>query len=248
MLTKGPAKKVTIYVNEDARHHHGPLYEAILMFLLHKGVAGATASRCMSGFGAHQVMHTPNVEALAEHMPIRIEFVESAAKVDELLPTLYDMVADGLIEMQDTIVVKQAVVKQAKGRAAEPKQPHESKRGKATMMRVFLGEADQWHGEPLHEAIVKRLRLMEIAGATVYRGILGYGAKGHTHKQSFMHISRDLPIMISVIDTPEKLAEASAVVEGMIEDGLIVFSDVDIIRLVRSHSLAEVTDAGRTTS
>ena len=244
MLTKGAAKKVTIYVNEDAKYHHSPLYEAILMFLLHKGVAGATASRSMAGFGAHHVLHTPNVEALAEHMPIRIEFIETAAKVDELLPTLYEMVADGLIEMQDTTVVKQAMVR----RSAEPRQPHESKRGKATMMRVFLGEADQWHGEPLHEAIVKRLRLMEIAGATVYRGILGYGAKGHTHKQSFMHISRDLPVMISVIDTPEKLAEASAVVEGMIEDGLIVFSDVEMIRLVRSHSLAEVTDAGRTTS
>jgi PII-like signaling protein len=244
MLTKGAAKKVTIYVNEDAKYHHGPLWEAILMFLLHKGVAGATASRSMAGFGAHQVLHTPNVEALAEHMPIRIEFIETAAKVDDLLPTLYEMVSDGLIEMQDTTVVKQAMA----GRSAGPKQPHESKRGKATMMRIFIGEADQWHGEPLQEAIVKRLRLMEIAGATVYRGILGYGAKGHTHKQSFMHISRDLPIMISVIDTPEKLAAASAVVEGMIEDGLIVFSDVDMIRLVRSHSLAEVTDAGRTTS
>ncbi len=249
MLTKGSAKKVTIYVNEDAKYRHGPLWEAILMFLLHKGVAGATASRSMAGFGAHQVLHTPNIEALAEHMPIRVEFIETATKVDDLLPTLYEMVADGLIEMQDTTVVKQAVVNQAMvRRPAEPKQPHQSKRGKATMMRIFLGEADQWHGELLHEAIVKRLRLMEIAGATVYRGILGYGAKGHTHKQSFMHISRDLPIMISVIDTPEKLAEASAVVEGMIEDGLIVFSDVDMIRLVRSHSLAEVTDAGRTTS
>src|SRR5882724_5547778 len=239
MLTAGAAKKVTIYVNEDARHRHGPLYEAILMFLLHKGVAGATASRCMAGFGAHHIMHTPNVEALAEHLPIRVEFVESAAKVDELLPTLYDMVADGLIEMQDTTVVKQAMA----GRVAEPKQPHEAKRGRATMMRVFLGEADQWHGEPLHEAIVKRLRMMEIAGATVYRGILGYGAKGHTHKQSFMHISRDLPLMICVVDTPEKLAEASAAIEAMMEDGLIVFSDVEMIRLVR-----EVADAGGTAS
>ena len=58
-------------------------------------------------------------------------------------------------------------------------------------------------------AIVKQLRMMEIAGATVYSGILGYGAKGHTHKRSFMHLSRDLPVMISVIDTPEKVEEAA---------------------------------------
>ena len=115
-------------------------------------------------------------------------------------------------------------------------------------MRIYLGEADKWHGEPLYEAIVKQLRMMDIAGATVYRGILGYGAKGHTHKQSFMHFSRDLPVMISIVDTPEKLIEASTAIEGMIQDGLIVVSDVDIIRLVHSHSLAEVTDATGATS
>ena len=115
-------------------------------------------------------------------------------------------------------------------------------------MRVFFGEADRWHGEPLYEAIVKRLRMMEIAGATVYRGILGYGAKGHTHKESFLHISRDLPMMISIVDTAEKLAEASRAIEAMMEDGLIVFSDVEMIRLARSHSSTEVADGGGTNS
>jgi PII-like signaling protein len=92
--------------------------------------------------------------------------------------------------------------------------------------------------------MVKRLRMMEIAGATVYRGILGYGAKGRTHKESFLHLSRDLPVMIAVVDTEEKLAEAGRAVEEMMEDGLIVFSDVDIVRLVHSHSLAEAGEAG----
>ena len=77
-------------------------------FLLHKGVSGATATRAMAGFGAHQVMHTPKIEVLAEHLPIRIEFIESPDKVDELMPTLYGMVTDGVIEVQDTQVVKAA--------------------------------------------------------------------------------------------------------------------------------------------
>ena len=239
MLPKGAAKKVTIYVNEDTRHHLGPLYEAILTFLMHKGVAGATASRSLAGFGAHRVMHTTKVELLAEHLPVRVEFIETAQKVDELLPTLYDMIADGLIEVQDTTVIKAA------SGQAEPQiqQSHEIRRGKARLMRIFLGEADQWHGELLYEAIVKRLRMMDIAGATVYRGILGYGAKGHTHKQNFLHLSRDLPVMIAVVDAEEKLAQASQAVEEMIEDGLIVFSDVDIVRLVHAHSLAEASEA-----
>jgi PII-like signaling protein len=240
MLTKGPAKKVTIYVNEDAQHHLTPLHDSIMTFLLHKGIAGATATRAYSGFGSHQTLHTPKIEVLTEHLPIRIEFVETAEKVDDILPTLYEMVSDGLIEVQDTTVVKHA----RKGSKTEPKMPHQRRAGKARLLRVFIGEADQWQGEPLYDAIVKKLRLLEIAGATVYRGILGYGAKGHQHKKSFFHVSRDLPIMISAIDTPEKIAAAADAVEAMLEDGLIVTSDADIVRLVRSPENLEAPDAG----
>jgi len=229
MLNKGPAKKVTIFVNEDTKHHLGSLHDAILTFLLHKGVAGATATKAMSGFGAHRVLHTPAIELAAEHLPIRIEFIESAEKVEELLPTLYDMVDDGVIEVQDTVVHK-AVRKDRK----EVPGPHEKKRAAAKLMRVFIGESDRWQGEPLHEAIVKKLRSMEMAGATVYRGIDGYGAKGHSHKQSFFHVTQDLPIMISVIDIPQKIAEASAAVESMLVDGLIAISDCEMTRLVHS--------------
>lgn len=231
MLEKGPAKKVTIYVNEDARHQHAPLHEAILSFLMHKGVAGATATRAMAGFGEHRVLHTPKIEVLADHLPIRIEFVESPEKVNELLPSLYDMVNDGLIEVQDTTVVKRA----ARASKPETKLPHDRQQGPAKMLRVFLGEADRWQDQPLYDAIVQRLRMMEIAGATVYRGVDGYGAKGHAHKKSFLHLSKDLPIMISVIDTPEKIRAAAEAIEGMLGDGLIVISDAEMIRLVRSR-------------
>jgi PII-like signaling protein len=106
-------------------------------------------------------------------------------------------------------------------------------------MRVFMGEADRWHGEPLHDAMIKRLRMMDIAGATVYRGIAGYGAKGHEHKQGRFRLSHDLPVMISVIDSDEKIAAAVPVVEEMLEEGLIALSDVDMIRLVRSRPPVE---------
>jgi PII-like signaling protein len=108
MLTKGPAKKVTIFINEDTQHHMTALHDSIMAFLMHKGVSGATATRAYSGFGSHQLLHTPKIEVLAQHLPIRIEFVETPEKVDEVLPTLYEMVSDGLIEVQDTTVVKLA--------------------------------------------------------------------------------------------------------------------------------------------
>jgi PII-like signaling protein len=238
MLQTGMAKKVTIFVNEDTQHHFSSLSDSILTFLLHKGVSGATATRAVAGFGAHQVMHTTKVEVLTEHLPIRIEFIESARKVDELMPTLYDMVTDGVIEVQDT-----QVVKVANREHPSPQGPHTEMRGSARMMRIYMGEADQWNGEPLYEAIVKRLRLLDIAGATVYRGILGYGVKGHTHKGGRIPFSRDLPIMISVVDSQEKLSKAIDEIESMMQDGLIVLSDVDVIRLVHSRPPAESSDA-----
>ncbi|MCW5978349.1 MAG: DUF190 domain-containing protein [Bryobacteraceae bacterium] len=235
MLGKGPAKKVTIYINETAQYHMQSLHDAILTYLLNKGVSGATAMRAFAGFGAHQQLHTPKVEVLSMDLPIRIEFVETAEKVDDVLPTLYEMVSDGLIEVQDTTVVRHA----RKSPRGEPKLPHERRQGPATLLRVFLGEEDKWRGEPLYDAIVKKLRMMEIAGATVYRGILGYGAKGHEHKRSFFHPMRDLPVMVSVIDSADKIAAAAEAIEDMLDDGLIVLSDVEIIRLVRSHAVTE---------
>jgi PII-like signaling protein len=108
-----------------------------------------------------------------------------------------------------------------------------------------MGEADKWHDAPLYDAIVKKLLMMDVAGATAYRGILGYGAKGHQHKATFFHPTRDLPVMVSAIDTAEKISAAAAAVEEMLEDGLIVVSDADIVRLVRSTEATEAPDAAR---
>src|SRR5262249_29436621 len=140
---KGAAKKVTIFINEDTHHHADSLCDAILTFLLHKGVSGATATRAMAGFGAHQVMHTTKIEVLAEHLPISIEFIESAEMIDALMPTLYDMVTDGVIEVHDT-----QVVKIANKERPTPRVPHTEMRGTARLMRIYMGESDRWQGEP----------------------------------------------------------------------------------------------------
>jgi PII-like signaling protein len=241
MLNKGPAKKVTIFINEDTQHHMTALHDAIMTFLMHKGVSGATATRAFSGYGSHKTLHTPKIEVMAYHLPIRIEFIDTPEKVEEVLPTLYEMVSDGLIEVQDTTVVKLA----HKPGKAEQKLPHTRQEGPAKLLRVYMGEADKWNGEPLYDAIVKKLRMMDIAGATVYRGILGYGAKGHDHHATFLHPTRDLPIMISVIDAPEKIAAAAVAIEDMLEDGLIVISEAHIVRLVRSRADLEAPNANR---
>jgi PII-like signaling protein len=104
------SKKVIIYVNEDSKFHHHLLYQAVMRFLLDRGVPGASAVRCLEGFGSHHALHTPKLEALAEHLPIRIEFIDTPDRVDALLPDLAAMVTDGLISVQDVRVVVPGVV------------------------------------------------------------------------------------------------------------------------------------------
>ncbi len=241
MLEKGPAKKVTIWVNEETRHHHEPLWMAVFEYLRHKRIAGASLTHTKLAFGDRKRIHNADAAETSE-FSYRIEFIESPERVEEVLPTLYEMVVDGLIEIHDTTVIKSI----NKDRPAqEAPLPVERTRQKAKLMRIFLGARDKWHGEPLYDAIVKRLRMMDIAGATVYQGIMGYGAKGETHRSKLLHISKDLPIMISVIDSPHKIAEAEPVVEAMLEDGLIVVSDVDIIRLIHPKVPVEASDGER---
>jgi PII-like signaling protein len=231
MLPRGSARKVTIYLNQDTRAHVEPLWSTILSFLRHKHVAGATLLRADMGFGSHEQFHNPRSEYAGEHLPVRIEFIETLERVDELLPTLYEMVTDGLVTVQDVTVIK-SVSKDARHKIPEPESPRRIVTAPAKLVRIYLGESDKCKDECLYEAIVKRLHMMGFSGATVYRGILGYGAKRHTHKTGRFHLSRDLPIMISVVEKPERVSELVQVVSGMMQDGIIVTSDVELHQIV----------------
>lgn len=115
MLTAGPAKKVTIHLNADTVSQRDFLSREILALLFEQGVAGATVTRPEAGFGAHHRMHTAGGGIDADrHMPIRIEFIETQAKIDQFLPRLGDLLVDGVIEAHDTMVLKAAVAEAPK--------------------------------------------------------------------------------------------------------------------------------------
>jgi PII-like signaling protein len=104
--------------------------------------------------------------------------------------------------------------------------------GKAKMLRIHIGEDDEWKGSPLHEAIVGKCRELDIAGATVYRGILGYGANSRIHRKKVFALSEDLPLMIAIIDTEEKIAELLPALDEMVGEGMVALSDVEVIKYV----------------
>lgn len=225
MLTPGPAKKVTVYVGEDVHHHGEALYLAVLNYLFYHGVSGATVVKGVAGFGADHHLHTARILEISGNLPIKIEFVERPEKLDALLPKLLEMVGDGLVEIQDTTILKAAGSKQA-----STSLPRATLQGKAKLMRIFIGEDDTWRGKKLYDAIVESLRANDIAGATVYRGISGYGAHRRFHKEARLSLSRDLPIMLSVVDEEAKIRAYLPLLEDMVQEGLVVLSDVDVIK------------------
>ena len=110
MLAAGPAKKVTIHLNEDTTARHDFLYSEIFSFLQKHGVAGATLIRPAAGFGTHHRTHSIEAgSSQKEHLPVRIEFIETKETTDALLPSLCELVTDGLIEAHETVVIKAAV-------------------------------------------------------------------------------------------------------------------------------------------
>jgi PII-like signaling protein len=103
--------------------------------------------------------------------------------------------------------------------------------GRAKMIRIHVGEDDRWEGKPLYEALVETARRHDLAGATAYRGIEGYGASSRIHRKH-LFTSSDLPIVVTIIDAEEKIRGFLPAVEQMVSEGLVAISDVDVIRYV----------------
>jgi len=101
--------------------------------------------------------------------------------------------------------------------------------GDALELRIHVGEADRWHGRPLHEAILARLLERGMAGATVLRGIEGFGHNAHLHTAKLLRLSEDLPIVIDVIDGADRIRAILPELDEMVGDGLITVQPVELI-------------------
>jgi PII-like signaling protein len=101
--------------------------------------------------------------------------------------------------------------------------------GTGLLARIYIGESDTWHGQPLYDAIVQLLRERGLAGATVLRGIEGYGAKQHLHTTRILRLSEDLPVLIEIVDIEERVRAILPELDAMVSGGLITLERVEVI-------------------
>src|SRR5213075_2230900 len=98
------------------------------------------------------------------------------------------------------------------------------------LLRIFIGESDRWNHKPLYEAIVLKAREMHLGGATVLRGPMGFGKSSHLHTAKILRLSMDLPIVIEIVDTEEKVNSFLPVLDEMMGGGLVTLEKVKVIR------------------
>jgi uncharacterized protein len=109
--------------------------------------------------------------------------------------------------------------------------------GRAKMLRIHFGEDDKWKGAPLYRAILEKCRELDLAGATVLRGIEGYGASTLIRRAHLLSFSSDAPVMVTVIDTEEKIAKLLPALDEMVSEGLVATSDVEVVKYVHQGGL-----------
>jgi PII-like signaling protein len=98
------------------------------------------------------------------------------------------------------------------------------------LLRIYIGEADRWHGKPLYEAIVLQARELHLAGATVLRGPMGFGANSRLHTTKVLRLSEDLPLVIEIVDAKEKIDELMPHIDEMVQEGLVTLERVQVIK------------------
>lgn len=99
----------------------------------------------------------------------------------------------------------------------------------AELLRIFIGEADRFKGKPLYEAIVHLARQKGMAGATVLRGLMGFGADSRMHTAKILRLSEDLPIVIEIVDKPEKIQGILPEIDTMIQEGMVTLEKIKVI-------------------
>lgn len=100
----------------------------------------------------------------------------------------------------------------------------------AKRLRIYLGEADSWHGRPLYDAIVRKAKELDLAGASVFRGLEGYGANSRIHTARILDLSADLPILVEIVDSDEYIAKLLPFLDEMVQEGMVTIDDIEVIK------------------
>jgi hypothetical protein len=231
------------YLQSADRTPFMPTHERLVKAARKERLAGATVLRGILGVGYHGILK-PRAWAIVERVPVIVEIVDTPEKIAAFVRGRLDkLMVGGMVTLERAAVM---MYRQRKEDGPQPLSLASALRPLSTLphiepgspmrtnengvlLRVFIGESDRFAGQPLHEAIVQKVRELGLAGATVLRGSEGFGANSVVHKAALLEMSTDLPIVIEIVDTEAKIKLLLPHLETMVQEGMITMEYVVIL-------------------
>ena len=248
MRLEGEQTLLRVYLRNTDKHgwFSAPAAEALVQRAKSEGLAGATVLRGFFGLDLAGRVLDSNPWSLVEHVPVIVELVDSPRAIGRFLTAVGQIVLEGmatlerghvLLYRQNRVAAERAGMRLEVPGPVTPfstlPSPEEfpvmklSEEGQ--LLRVFIGESDTWHGEPLYRAIVMKARELGLAGATVLRGPMGFGANSRVHTSKLLELSTDLPIIVEIVDSAQKIETLLPFLDEAGGEGLITIEAVRVL-------------------
>jgi uncharacterized protein len=216
------------------------------------GLAGATVLRGISGLDVTGQLLESSAWSFVEHVPVIVEIVDSPQAIGRFLTDVAAVVTEGLATLEqvhvllyrhngggaERVAMRRAVpglIAPSSALPAPEEFPIMKLSEAGQLLRVFTGETDVWDGQPLHRAIVLKAKELGLAGATVLRGSMGFGANSRVHTAKLLDLSTDLPVVVEIVDSAEKVQSLLPFLDEAVVEGLITIESVRVLRYLANR-------------
>ncbi len=239
MHSDQPHILLRLHLRNADRAPHTPTHERIIRQARRDGLAGATVINGLSGYGGHGAIPSSHW-SLLKQVPVIVEIIDTSQRLATWIDgPLRGLIVGGLMTLEPVqVLVGPPAPAGDEQPPANPlssliqslkERPDMSINENGVLLRIFIGESDQFESRPLYEAIVQKARAAGLAGATVLRGEAGFGANSVVHKAKLLELSSDLPIVIEMVDLEEKIRAVLPQLRDMVREGMITLETVAIV-------------------
>jgi PII-like signaling protein len=226
----GNQSLLRIYIDEQVKYQSDPLWKVLIKRAREDHLAGCTVVRSLEGFGPHHGYKTELIFDGAGEFTMVLEIIDSEEKINEFVQKIESILADSLV------VRKKVYVRYYSHESNGNSVPNSEEattmttelNGKQTLLRIFVGESDKVGLHPLYLEVLKQARKAGLAGGTVLKGISGFGANSIIHEPHLFRISSDLPVIIEVIDSEDKIDKFMDIIEPQLKGALVTEEEVSV--------------------
>lgn len=255
MKLEGEQTLLRIHLRNTDKHGWSSTWDMLVQRARAKQLAGATVLRGICGLDVSGKLLETGIWSFVDHVPMIIEFVDHPHNIGAFLEDVDEVVAEGLATLERAHVLvyrhnlagaeKAAMRMDLPGPVAPLSTLPSSEEFSAMklseegqLLRVFCGESDTWARQPLYRAVVLKAKELGLAGATVLRGPMGFGANSRVHTANLLELSTDLPVVIELVDSVEKIQSLLPFLDEAVTEGLITIEAVRVLRYVANRAKA----------